>query len=180
MNKVESLIAEVARARQDYLSLVENVGEEVAALKPADNEWSVTQNTEHLFWAEQGALYGMWKTLYAIRDGKSKRSFESPHKDWPVEKIIEQTWKEKEQVPATAAPRLGGTLRFWCSSLHSLQAILQDFGSDLKEEELRLQAHPHPISGAMDFQQRLEFLLFHIHRHQAQVQSTLNQLQLSA
>jgi hypothetical protein len=72
-----------------------------------------------------------------------------------------------------AAPRLGGPLAFWKESLHSLQAVLEAFGQDLREDELRLQAHPHPISGAFDFQQRIELLRFHIERHQEQVSQLL-------
>ncbi len=173
MNKINELVKEVGLARSQYLSLIENLSEDAAALKPSESEWSVVDNTEHLFLAEQGALYGMWKILYAIRKGTAARTYESPHRDWPVEKLIEYTWKEKEQVPATAAPRLAGTLVFWRHSLAGLQLLLEAFGNDLQDGELRLQAHPHPISGAMDFQQRLEFLRFHIRRHHAQVQSII-------
>ena len=131
--------------------------------------WNVIENTEHLFWAEHGGIYGMWKTLHAIREGNYERTFASIHKDMPIEQVIALTWKEKEEVPAVAAPRLGGTLAFWKSSFNSLQEILRAFGGDLQEGELRVQAHPHPLSGALDFQQRLEFLRFHIDRHRGQV-----------
>ena len=47
--------------------------------------------------------------------------------------------------------------------------ILEAFGHDIRDDELRILAHPHPISGAMDFHQRLEFLRFHIDRHRDQV-----------
>jgi hypothetical protein len=45
-------------------------------------------------------------------------------------------------VPSVAAPRFGGPLSFWSTSLDSLQKVLEAFGSDLKENELRLQAQP--------------------------------------
>lgn len=176
MTTVLQLVKEVAEARNAYISLIENVSEHDAAFKPAENEWNIIENTEHLFWAEQGAIYGMWKMLFAIRNGTAERTFESIHREWSIEKLIAETWKEKEQVPAVAAPRLGGTLIFWKSSLLSLQQVLEDFGNGLTDDELRLQAHPHPISGAMDFQQRLEFLRFHLQRHHAQVQSIMAQL----
>ena len=174
MHTIAQLIHDVAVARNNFIALIENVSEQQAAYKPSAAEWSITDNTEHLFWAEQGAIYGMWKTLYAIREGKATRTYESDHKEWSIEKLVDQTWKEKEQVPAVAAPRLGGTLVFWRYSLASLQPLLEAFGKELREDELRLQAHPHPISGAMDFQQRFEFLRFHIQRHQRQVQSIID------
>lgn len=174
MTTVEQLIYDVATARNKLIALIENINETQAAFKPSADEWGITDNTEHLFWAEQGAIYGMWKILYAIRDGKATRTYESDHKEWSIEKLIAQTWKEKEQVPAVAAPRLGGTLVFWRLSLASLQPLLEAFGKELHQDELRLQAHPHPISGAMDFQQRIEFLRFHIQRHHGQVQSIID------
>ncbi|MBV8391531.1 MAG: DinB family protein [Mucilaginibacter sp.] len=171
--KVSQLISEVATARNSYISLIENINEPYASVRPAEGQWCMVDTTEHLFWAEQGAIYGMWKILYAIRNGTAERTYESAHKDWSIEKIIAETWKEKEQVPAVAAPRLGGTLAFWKSSLSNLQQVLEAFGNDIQDDELRLQAHPHPISGAMDFHQRLEFLRFHIQRHQGQVESII-------
>jgi hypothetical protein len=176
MAKVTQLIHDVTLARNEFIACIENITEQQAAYKASETEWNIIDNTEHLFWAEQGSIYGMWKTLYAIRNGKTPRTYESEHKEWTLEKLIAQTWQEKEQVPAVAAPRLGGTLVFWRLSLASLQFLLEEFGKDLREDELRLQAHPHPISGAMDFQQRIEFLRFHIQRHQAQVQSIINKI----
>jgi len=176
MNKVEQLIHEVAMARNEFIALIENINEQQAAFKPSPDEWNITNNTEHLFWAEQGAIFGMWKILYTIRNGTATRTYESEHKDWTVDQIIAQTWKEKEQVPAMAAPRLGGTLVFWRLSLVGLQPLLEAFGKELQDDELRLQAHPHPISGAMDFQQRIEFLRFHILRHKGQVQSIIDKI----
>ena len=171
MNKVHQLISEVSRARDQYLSLIKSISQAQASFKASEEVWNVIENTEHLFWAEQGGIYGMWKTLYAIREGSMEKTYESNHKELPIQTLIDLTWKPKEEVPAVAAPRLGGTLVFWQYSLQSLQGILEAFGNDLQEEELRIQAHPHPISGAMDFQQRLEFLAFHINRHAQQVQN---------
>ncbi len=171
MNKVHQLISEVGRPRDHYLSLIKSMSQAQASFKATEDVWNVIENTEHLFWAEQGGIYGMWKTLYAIREGTLEKTFESNHKELPIQELIDLTWKPKEEVPAIAAPRLGGTLVFWQYSLQSLQGILEAFGNDLQEDELRIQAHPHPISGAMDFQQRLEFLAFHINRHAQQVQN---------
>jgi hypothetical protein len=132
MNKVAQLIHDVAVARNEFIALIENISEEQAAFKPSPGEWCITDNTEHLFWAEQGALYGMWKTLHAIRDGKAARTFESQHKEWDIDTLIAKTWKEKEIVPPVAAPRMGGTLIFWRAALSSLQQVLEHFGKDIR------------------------------------------------
>lgn len=173
MNTVHKLIQEVATARIMFLDNISNISELKAQWKPDPNVWNIIEITEHLFWAEQGGIVGMWKTLHAIRNNKVERNYESNHKNMPIEQVIDLTWQPKEIVPAVAAPRIGGPLSFWKTSLNSLQEVLNEFGNDLKEEELRLQAHPHPISGALDFQQRLEFLRFHINRHNDQVAQVL-------
>ena|SRR5260221_377366 len=176
MNK-EELIHLVKEARELYVEQIANISEEQAVWKPSPEVWNIIEITEHLYWAEHGGILGMWKTLYAIRSGKMERTFESKHKGLPIDEIIRLTWQQKEQVPAVAAPRMGGTLIFWSNALQSLQGILESFGADLKDDELRIQAHPHPISGPMDFQQRLEFLVFHIKRHHGQVAGLLQSIQ---
>jgi hypothetical protein len=176
MHTIQQLIEDVAAARTLYLDKTANLTEAQARWKPNPDVWNIIEITEHLFWAEQGGIVGMWKTLHAIREGSMVRTYESIHKDMPIEQIIDMTWQPKEKVPAVAAPRFGGPLSFWSTSLHSLQEVLYEFGRDLKEDELRLQAHPHPISGALDFRQRIEFLRFHINRHDKQVSRVLTTL----
>lgn len=170
MPNVEMLINLVSEARNSYCKRISAITETQAPWKPSPHVWNVIEITEHLYWAEQGGILGMWKTLYAIRSGQMEKRFDSIHQNLSVQEIISRTWKEKEDVPPVAAPRQGGTLIFWRNALASLQPVLEGFGADLQDDELRIQAHPHPISGAMDFQQRLEFLAFHIKRHEGQVE----------
>jgi DinB superfamily len=174
MNTVEQLILDVSIARKKYIDQIEHFTQEQAQWKRAPEEWCMVEITEHLFLAEQGGILGMWKSIDAIREGKMERKYESVHQDMPIEQIIELTWQPKEKVPAIAAPRLGGPLAFWCNSLNNLQGVLESFGRHIKNDELRVQAHPHPISGPLDFQQRFEFLRFHINRHREQVLELIN------
>jgi DinB superfamily len=170
MRKVDTLILQVKEARDSYCKRISSISETQAQWKPSPDVWNVIEITEHLYWAEQGGIAGMWKTLYAIRSGQLEKRTDSVHQNLTVEEIVARTWKEKEQVPPVAAPRQGGVLIYWRHALASLQLVLEGFGKDIQDDELRLQAHPHPISGAMDFQQRLEFLTFHIRRHESQVE----------
>lgn len=173
MKTIQKLIEEVSKARNQYIDQLVNVTEVQSLCKPDPEVWNVNEITEHLFWAEQGGILGMWKTLHAIRNGTEIHTYDSPHKDMPIEQIINITWQAKEKVPPIAAPRHGGPIAFWKQSLLSLQDVLEVFGQDLKESELRIQAQPHPISGPLDFYQRLEFLRFHIERHREQVSPLL-------
>jgi hypothetical protein len=169
MNRIQKLAKEVSIARQRYLEQIAMLTDFQSQWKSEEAVWNITEITEHLFWAEQGGIFGMWKTLYAIRNGDRIRTYESNHKDMSIEQIIDITWQPKEKVPEVASPRLGGPLSFWTASFNSLQGVLDSFGQDLQEDELRMLAQPHPISGALDFHQRFEFLRFHIDRHREQV-----------
>ncbi|WP_336517961.1 DinB family protein [Pollutibacter soli] len=176
MSNIAQLVSDIANARYAFIQQIRNIPQEKAQWKPDAETWSVVDNTEHLFWAEHGAIAGMWKTLHAIRSGEREREYESVHKNLPVEEIIALTWQPKEKVPPVAAPRFGGPLNFWILSFEGLQKLLEVFASDLKDDELRLLAHPHPISGPMDFHQRLEFLRFHIDRHFGQVKTLVESI----
>ena len=173
---IDDEINNISKARTAYINQVEQLNEVQAAWKPAHDVWNAVEITEHLYWAEQGAIAGMWKTLYGIREGKVERTYEFDHKGMPIQEIIDLTWKEKEMVPPVAAPRIGGPISLWITNLQSLQYVLNAFCSYIKEDELRLLAHPHPISGALDFQQRLEFLAFHLNRHHNQVTHLVKQM----
>jgi DinB superfamily len=175
MTKIEKLIADINVARDRYLQQLEHIDEATAARKPDATKWSIVEITEHLYWAEHGGIAGMWKILHAIRENKIEKKQATVHQNMPVEQIIQLTWKDKEQVPAVATPRMGGSISFWCAAFKSLQTIVEEFAKDIEEKELRILAHPHPISGEMDFQQRLEFIRFHIERHHEQVKNLLLQ-----
>jgi hypothetical protein len=166
---LNKLIKEVEISRNRYLAEVNKLTQQQAEWKPSLEVWNVVEITEHLFWAEQGGIFGMWKIIEAHKEGKIGWTGEAIHAGLSVEDIIVKTWKEKEIVPAVAAPRLGGTIAFWSASLRSLQGILEKFGEELNDDSLEIMTHPHPISGAMNVHQRLEFLRFHIDRHLEQV-----------
>ncbi|MFN3760884.1 MAG: DinB family protein [Algoriphagus aquaeductus] len=176
MGEIQKLIQEVAKSRYAYLAQVINVSEEQSKWKPEANSWNITEITEHLFWAEHAGIFGMWKRLQAIRTKEVTRTYDFEHKDRTIEQIIEMTWQSKEKVPEVANPRMGGPLSFWLVSLSSLQEVLASFGNELQEEELRLKAQAHPISGDLDFHQRFEFLRFHIERHTEQTRLLLTKM----
>ena len=176
MSTTSQLLNEVAVARQHYINALSTFDEHEAQWKPTPDSWNATDITEHLFWAEQGGILGMWKTLLGVKAGAIHYEGASPNDGLPIEEIIRLTWQEKEIVPAIAAPRMGGPLPFWTSALAGLQPVLDDFGTILTNDDLSKKAHPHPISGAMTFGQRLEFLRFHIDRHRLQAEKLQKQL----
>ncbi len=160
------LLAAIDEARIRYLAEVANFTAEQAHWKPTPDEWSAVEITEHLFWAEQGGLLNLWRTLASA---EPVWVGEPVHAGQPIEAIVARTWREKELVPAVAAPRLGGPLAYWAAMLQSLSHPLQTLGQALVENDLARMTPPHPISGPLDVRQRLEFLRFHLDRHRGQV-----------
>lgn len=167
---LELLLQAVETARSRYISFLQQLTEEQAHWKPDPETWSAVENTEHLYWAEHGAIWGMWKILQAKREGKPP-VWEGKliHRGLPIEVIIERTWQPKEKVPPIAAPRMGGAVAFWLAALDSLQQPLTKLSQELAGEDFEAIIHPHPISGPLDVRQRFEFLRFHIDRHRNQV-----------
>ncbi|GAB3955683.1 hypothetical protein GCM10028805_43850 [Spirosoma harenae] len=169
MSQLNQLLADVADARTRYINEVRKLTEEQAQWKPAPDVWSAVDNTEHLYWAEHGGIWGMWRAYHAKKAGSPVWEGELVNKGLPIETIIARTWREKEQVPAIAAPRMGGSAAFWLSAFASLQQPLTDLANGLANEDLENIIHPHVLSGPLDIKQRFAFLRFHIDRHRNQV-----------
>jgi hypothetical protein len=168
---LSDLVKQVASARTQFISACADLTPGQAVFKPSPESWCVTENVEHLFWAEHGGINGMWKALAAWRKGQPVYQGAATHDGRSIEEIVELTWKQKETVPEVARPRLGGPLGFWTVSLANLQLVLEAFVLDINESELERVIHPHPISGPLNIRQRLEFLRFHLSRHQKQVEN---------
>lgn len=176
MTVLTQLIEDVATARAAYVDAVSQWTEQQAAWKPSDDVWSAVDITEHLFWAEQGGILGMWKVLRAKQAGLPVWEGERIHRGLSIEEIVDRTWQPKEKVPAVAAPRMGGPIGFWLISLAGLQQPLERLGNELTNEDLETIIHPHPISGPLNIRQRLEFLRFHIDRHRNQASNLRRQM----
>lgn len=170
---MENLFTTISTARSEYLQTAKLFTETQAQNKPNHDIWNAVEITEHLYWAEQGGILSIWKTLMANKKGEAIWEGEKIHKGKAMETIIAETWKEKEEVPAVAAPRLGGPIAYWMAMLGSLEQVLFNLQNIITEEDLTLMTPPHPISGPFDVGQRLEFLAFHINRHKVQLSNLL-------
>jgi hypothetical protein len=169
MSQMDTLIRGVAIARKNFIANVFGLTNDQTTFRSSPETWSIIDNIEHMFWAEFGGINGMWKAIDRIKNNKPVFSGESIHHGLTVEQIIGKTWKEKEEVPETAKPRWGGNLFFWIASLESCQPLLLQLNDVLGDIDPEKVIHPHPISGPMNMLQRLEFLRFHLQRHQEQV-----------
>ena len=171
MNNLTQLLQQVSTARTEFLLAASGVSPEQAIFKPTPKSWCITENVEHLFWAEHGGINGMWKTLEAFKNNKPIFTGDIIHHGLSVEEIVARTWKEKETVPEVAKPRLGGPVEFWIISLQNLQPLLAALAKAMEGYDLEKIIHPHPISGPLNVIQRFEFLRFHMNRHQKQIEN---------
>lgn len=175
MSLVRHLILDVAAARARFLETVGKPSASQAVFRPAPDAWSITDNIEHITLAEQGGINSIWKALAGARAGTPVWAGALVHTGLNIEKVVATTWKEREQAPATAAPRWGGPVKYWISALRSVQSQLDALGAELECAEsegidLTTVVYPHAISGPLDVHQRLEFLRFHLDRHRGQVE----------
>jgi hypothetical protein len=170
MSELSRLIHEVEDARSRFIEAIAALTPEQAHFKPAPQIWSVVENTEHIVRAEHGGITGMWKAVEGVETGSPVWEGDPPHHGKSIEQIVAETWKEKEQVPPVAAPSWGGPLALWIAALQANEGLLRALGRALERHGLEAIHYPHPISGALDMRQRLEFLRFHLDRHRNQVE----------
>ena len=171
MTKLKSLLNSVSVARQQFVQTASGLTHKQSQFKPSAESWSVVDNVEHMFWAELGGINGMWKTLEGIKNNKPIWTGEAIHHGLPIETIIEKTWKEKEQVPEIAKPKWGGPVHYWIGALNGCQPLLELLCNDLEGHDPEKIIYPHIISGPLNVIQRLEFLRFHLNRHQRQIEN---------
>ena len=171
MTNLKSLLDSVAISRQQFINTASGLTYEQSQFKPSTEVWSVVDNVEHMVWAEMGGINGIWKTLVGIRNNKPIWTGEAIHHGLPIEHIIEKTWREKEQVPEIAKPRWGGPVDYWIVALNDCQNLLQSLCRELEGFDLEQVIYPHIISGPLNVVQRMEFLRFHLNRHQGQIEN---------
>ncbi len=59
MSKLHQLIADVDIVRNNYCSIIRDLTQEKVVYIQIDNVWNILDITEHLFWAEQGGVFGI-------------------------------------------------------------------------------------------------------------------------
>ncbi len=167
MNK---LFQEVEQARQNFINTVSGLSPQQYRYKSAPEQWAIIDIVEHMVWAEQIGVNGMWKALEGIKNGEPIWEGKPTHAGRTIEEVVELTWQTKEKVPEVAKPRWGGVLDFWIQALKACQPLLAALEAALDGYDPAKIIYPHPISGPLNVVQRMEFLRFHLNRHQAQVE----------
>lgn len=170
MTLLKSLTKSVAAARHSFIQSASGLTYEESQFRLSPESWSIADIVEHMVWAEMGGINGIWKTLDGIKNNKPIWAGDSIHNGLTIEQIIEKTWKEKEQVPENAKPKWGGSVDYWIAALLGCQQLLEALAERLEGCDLERIVYPHVISGPLNVIQRMEFLRFHLQRHQKQIE----------
>lgn len=167
---MEALIEAVETARQAFIGSAASLRFDQYNFKPSPDQWAIVEIVEHLYWAEQIGVNGMWKALDGIKNRQPIWEGEPEHQGRTIEEVVALTWQTKEQVPDVARPRWGGALDYWIANLQSCQQVLATLTKALNGYDPTQIIYPHPISGPLNVTQRIEFLRFHLNRHQGQIE----------
>ena len=167
--KVQVLFEEIEKARMAFIIEVQGLTLEQVGFKAREGEWTILEIAEHIVWAEQIGVCGMFRAIEGIRNHQPIWEGDSPNANCSIEEIIQKTWQPKEKVPKVAEPRWGGSIAYWIDQLKNCRHMLEALIQFAEGVDLAKAIYPHPISGPMDIWQRLAFLRFHLDRHREQV-----------
>jgi len=167
---INKLTSEIEQSRSRFIQSVNGLNTEQVRFKISAQEWSILEITEHITWAEQIGICGMFRAIEGLKNRKPIWEGISPNTGKNIEQIIAETWKTKEKVPKVAEPRWGGSIDYWIASLKNGKHLLEGLIDQADRIDLKKAIYPHPISGPMNVLQRLDFLRFHLDRHQEQVE----------
>lgn len=167
---MKTLIEAVETARQTFINSASSLRFEQYTFKPTADHWSIVEIVEHMYWAEQIGINGMWKALDGIKNKRPIWEGKPEHQGRTIEEVVAMTWQTKEQVPDVARPRWGGALDYWITNLQSCQQLLAALANALSAHDPAAIIYPHPISGPLNVTQRIEFLRFHLNRHEGQIE----------
>ncbi len=150
MSHILPLISTIEEVRAAFIAEASGLSVPQTQFQPTPDSWSILQVVEHIYWAEQVGVLGMWKAAHAASLGIPLWEGENPNLGFSIEEVIANTWQVKEKVPEVAKPRMGGPIDFWLVSLTANQKILSTLGDYLEGMDVESIIYPHPISGTSE------------------------------
>ena len=172
--ELDDLVEAVEQARTRFLTTIIHVSPAQAAFRVHPDAWSIAEIAEHLVHAESGGINLIWRAAEGVASGTPVWQGEPPHRGLTIEQVVDRTWRARETSPDSALPRLGGPLAHWAAALRGCSGLLLELKSVLSGLPLEQVIYPHAISGPLDARQRLQFLAFHLDRHQRQVAEVMS------
>lgn len=169
INIIEPLINKIKTSRSQIVELVENITPVEGSIKIKPDTWSIQDVIEHLVLAERGGFDLIYTAAEKFRMGKPVWVGKSENEGLLIEEIIMNTWKPKEKAPESATPIGKWSMGVWLSHFQNCDDLLKNLNVIVKDLPLNKVIYPHFLCGPLDVIQRLEFIRFHIDRHQSQI-----------
>ena len=174
---VNALLEEIRASREKILKEVNTLSATDAARRVTPGTWSVQDVLEHLVLAERVGFDFIYTAAEKFRAGEPVWAGVSSNEGLTIEKIIENTWQEKEKAPDSATPTGKYSAGVWAAHLRNCDDLLENLLPILDGLPLNEVVYPHFLCGPLNVIQRLEFIRFHIDRHLLQVIAIKESLQ---
>jgi hypothetical protein len=167
---LQKLIEQVEVARENFIQACSGLKYEEANFKSSDDSWSITDIAEHIVRAEWGGLNGIWSAIEGYKRNEPVWSGENYNKGLSIEVIVEKTWQRHQPAPEPARPQWGGPIEFWLTLLKNGKETVAETYRQMEGLDPEEIIYPHPLSGPLNVYQRMEFLRYHMERHQRQIE----------
>jgi len=170
-SEIVKLLIEIKESRARILDEISDLTAIQGAQKKSSDSWSIQEVIEHLVLAERGGYDLICSAAERFKNNDPVWSGTSENEGLTIEKIIERTWKPKEDAPESATPKGNWSLSVWVSHFRNCDDLLSDLPVKLEDLPLTQVIYPHFLCGPLNAIQRLEFIRFHLDRHLIQVKS---------
>jgi hypothetical protein len=168
--KLKDLFEQVEVARANFIAACSGLTREESTFKESEDSWSITDIAEHIVRAEWGGVNGIWTAIDGYKRNRPVWSGDNLNDGLSIEEIVDKTWLLHQPAPEPARPQWGGPIEFWLQCLRNCEITLTETYRQLEGLDPEKIIYPHPISGPLNVYQRLEFLRYHMERHQRQIE----------
>lgn len=172
---LQELMERVEHARANFIAACSGLTREEANYKTSDASWSITEIAEHIVRADWGGLNGIWHAIDGYRHNEPVWTGVNENEGLSIETIVERTWQRHQPAPEPARPQWGGPIDFWLINLQNCKRTLEETCKKMEGLDPEQIIYPHPISGPLNVYQRMEFLRYHMERHQRQIENIKQQ-----
>jgi hypothetical protein len=90
-------------------------------------------------------------------------------------KTSDASWSITEIAEHIVRADWGGPIEFWLINSHNCKRTLEETCKKMEGLDPERIIYPHPISGPLNVCQRMEFLRYHMERHQRQIENIKQQ-----
>ena len=167
-----ALLNDIVRVRQELLSRIEDLAPETVMRAPPGGGWSVAEIAEHLVRAEDYGIVGLWSALPDTDDAPTPLSEELASRT--IDEVFFDLPDQVDAPPAVEPEAGGRPFAYWVARLRSHDAVIAELARAMERVGPDRVIYPHHIAGPLDGAQRLQFFRWHLERHVAQVDRTVD------